>query len=80
MDALSAARSEGLDQVIYIGRRLPLNWLSTPAEDLIYLTAVEKEPINFDGNAREAAERFHENANVAATIAMDLDSMRLLVL
>ena len=53
-----------------IGRKLPLNWLSTPTEDLINLTAVEKEPNIFDGNALAAAERFHEIANVAATIAV----------
>lgn len=62
IDALSAARRGGLDQVRYSSRKPP----ASLSESL----PTDRETIVFQGNAREAALRFPKNANVAATIAL----------
>ena len=70
MDALSAARAEGLEQVTYTSRKPPLSWAGTEAENLMNLDAVETETIIYQGCAREAAKLYPRNANVAATVAL----------
>jgi aspartate dehydrogenase len=62
IDALSAARRGGLDEVFYSARKPP----ASLSESL----PVDRETVLFEGNAREAALRFPKNANVAATIAL----------
>jgi aspartate dehydrogenase len=62
IDALSAARLGGLDEVSYSARKPPASLSSELPAD--------RETIVFEGTAREAALKFPKNANVAATIAL----------
>ena len=69
-DALAAARVGGLHKVTYTSRKLPGAWKGTPAEDVADLDALTSETTLYQGGADEAAMRYPQNANVAATIAI----------
>ncbi len=70
MDALSSARTGGLDSVVYKGRKPVSGWRGSPAEQQLVLDDVTCATTFFRGTAREAALQYPRNANVAATIAL----------
>ncbi|GGF54138.1 putative L-aspartate dehydrogenase [Azorhizobium oxalatiphilum] len=70
LDALSAARAAGLEEVRYTSRKAPRAWRGTKAETMIDLDAVTQATVFFEGSAREAALAFPQNANVVAAAAL----------
>ncbi|MCA1454269.1 aspartate dehydrogenase [Bradyrhizobium sp. BRP22] len=70
IDALSAAREAGLDSVEYSGRKAPSAWKGTPAENMIALASVTTAQTFLECDARMAALRFPQNANVVAALAL----------
>ena len=70
LDGLLAARSAGLDSVLYRSVKPPLAWKNTPAEGVVDLDAVRGKVVFFRGSAREAARLYPRNANVGAAIAL----------
>src|SRR3546814_7428265 len=55
---------------MYIGRKSPLGWKGTEAEERINLDLLSEATTIFEGSAREAAQHYPKNANVAAMIGL----------
>ncbi|MCC6195770.1 MAG: aspartate dehydrogenase [Burkholderiales bacterium] len=70
LDILAAAKFAGLTRVAYRSIKPPAAWKGTPAQAAVDLAALRAPAVVFAGNAREAALRFPQNANVAAAVAL----------
>ena len=70
IDALSAAARMGLDSVSHQIIKPPHAWVGTDAETLCDLAALRSPVTFFSGSAREAADQFPQNANVALVVAL----------
>lgn len=83
MDALSAASRLPLASVTHEITKPALTWLGTEAETLCDLTTLTAPHCFFEGSARQAAQRFAQNANVALITALaglgpDATTLRLI--
>jgi aspartate dehydrogenase len=70
LDALSTAREAGLESVEYAGRKAPAAWKGTAAEELVDLNSVASATTFLECDARTAALKFPQNANVVAALAL----------
>jgi aspartate dehydrogenase len=70
LDALAAARLAGLDEVTCESVKAPAAWRGTAAESLVALDALDGPRAFLETDARDAARRFPQNANVAAAVAI----------
>jgi len=70
VDAIAAMRLAGLASVSYRAVKPPAAWRGSPAERIADLDRLVARTVLYDGNAREAALRFPQNANVVATVAL----------
>ncbi|MBC2857527.1 aspartate dehydrogenase [Stappia sp. 28M-7] len=70
LDALATAQIAGRQAVRYTGIKPSRAWRGTPAEQCVDLDALSAPTTFFTGSAREVAQLYPANANVAATVAL----------
>jgi aspartate dehydrogenase len=70
MDALAAASAARIDEVVHSIVKPPRAWRGTAAETLLDLDALTEPKAFFSGTARQAADAFPQNANVAVISAL----------
>lgn len=70
MDALTAASAVRIDEVVHSIVKPPRAWRGTGAETLLDLDTLTQPKIFFSGTARQAADAFPQNANVAVISAL----------
>ncbi len=69
LDGLLAARTAGLQRVMYTSIKPPIAWDGTPAERVLTGSGRRERTVFFEASAREAAIQYPQNANVAAAVA-----------
>lgn len=70
LDILAAAARAGLERVDYTSTKPAQAWQGTAAAHLIALDDLKEPTIFFQGSARQAAQDYPKNANVAALVAL----------
>jgi aspartate dehydrogenase len=70
VDALAAASALPLDEVVHRIVKPPAAWRGTPAEAAVDLDHLTEATVFFSGTAREAADAYPANANVAVITAL----------
>ncbi len=70
LDAITAARADGLERVMLRTRKPPNSWAGAPGVEGIDLAEITQPTTIFAGSAGAAAQAFPKNANVAAAVAM----------
>lgn len=70
IDALAGAKHAGLSAVRYVRTAEPATWVRAGILSESEARALTAPKTVFEGSAREAAQRFPKNANVAATLAL----------
>ena len=70
IDAVAAMRLSGLTSVRYRSVKPPVAWRGSPAEQKVDLDKLTQRTTFYRGPAGEAAQKFPQNANVAATLAL----------
>lgn len=82
LGALAAGAVLPVDEVTHVIVKPPLAWLGTKAAEMIDLAGIAERTEFFAGSAREAADRFPQNANVAVISALSgigLDRTRVVL-
>lgn len=70
LDAITAAKADGLSRVSLKTRKPPQSWSGAPGVEGVDLNAISDPTAIFTGTAGEAARAFPKNANVAAALAL----------